>query len=206
MKKLKMQSQNEYIGDDKMQKMLQHYLCPLPLDTVKMRFAGAICSPNLELRPSDVISSLWPQNQEPRLQTKEEAELFFKFFMGLWDHIFNLVRQNAVCLPARRAENSRDDWAELCFSRAETLEQGYIEGFWGGRNDLKIPAYLAELIDSLSDLAALYLKLAERLQQEQNIENLVATVKNTDKMVNRSIAFIIENTVLPRMAQPQTQN
>ncbi len=71
---------------------------------------------------------------------------------------------------------------------------------------MKIPAYLAELIDSLSDLAALYLKLAERLQQEQNIENLVATVKNTDKMVNRSIAFIIENTVLPRMAQPQTQN
>ena len=94
-----MQSQNKYIGDDKMQKMLDHYHCEMPLEAVKMRFAGAVCSPNMELRPTDVISSLWPENREPRLQTKEEAELFFKFFMGLWDEIFEQVRHNEVRLP-----------------------------------------------------------------------------------------------------------
>lgn len=77
-----MQSQNKYIGDDKMQKMLDHYHCEMPLEAVKMRFAGAVCSPNMELRPTDVISSLWPENREPRLQTKEEAELFSSFSWG----------------------------------------------------------------------------------------------------------------------------
>ena len=52
-----MQTENQYIGDEKMIKMLEHYKCPTPLGVVKMRFAGAICSPNLELRPADVISS-----------------------------------------------------------------------------------------------------------------------------------------------------
>ena len=94
-----MKSENKYIGDDGMAKMLEHYNCPTPLDVVKMRFAGAICTPNLDLRPSDVISSFWPQGEEPRLQTKEEADLFFKFFMGLWDEIFETVKENKVKLP-----------------------------------------------------------------------------------------------------------
>lgn len=200
-----MQSQNKYIGDDKMQKLLDHYQCAMPLDVVKMRFAGAVCSPNMELRPTDVISSLWPQNREPRLQTKEEAELFFKFFMGLWDEIFEQIKQNTLTLPPYLSEVSRKYWQDHCRRRAEQLEEGYIEGFWGGREDLKIPAGLAELIDSLSDLSALYLKLEERLEKENNVENLIAAVKNTDKMVNRSLAFIIENTVLPRMTKPQKQ-
>lgn len=139
MKKLKMQSQNKYIGDDKMQKMLDHYHCEMPLEAVKMRFAGAVCSPNMELRPTDVISSLWPENREPRLQTKEEAELFFKFFMGLWDEIFEQVRHNEIRLPPYLPETSREYWRELCRRRSEQLEQGYVEGFWGGRSDLKFP-------------------------------------------------------------------
>ena len=70
-----MKSQNEYIGDDSFKKMLDHYHCPTPLHVIKMRFAGAICSPNLELRPTEVISSFWPQGETPRLETKNEAEL-----------------------------------------------------------------------------------------------------------------------------------
>jgi len=61
--------ENKYIGDEKMNKLLEHYSCPTPLEIVKMRFIGAICSPNLELRPTDVISSFWPAGQSPRLHT-----------------------------------------------------------------------------------------------------------------------------------------
>jgi len=88
-----MKSQNKYIGDDKFVKMLEHYNCPAPINVVKMRFFGAICSPNMELRPTDVISSFWEEGQTPRLETKDEAELFFKFFMGLWDDCFEKVKK-----------------------------------------------------------------------------------------------------------------
>ena len=75
-----MQSENVYIGDDKFQRFLDHYNCPAPLGVVKLRFAGAVCSPNPNLRPTDVIASLFAENMQPRLTTKNEAELFFKFF------------------------------------------------------------------------------------------------------------------------------
>ncbi len=205
MKKSKMQSQNKYIGDDKMEKLLAHYQCPMPLNVVKMRFAGAVCSPNMELRPTDVISSLWEQNREPRLQTKEEAELFFKFFMGLWDEIFAQVKNNALTLPPYRPQTAREYWFLLCRQRAEELAEGWVEGFWGGREDLQIPAFVAELVDSLAELAGVYRKLGERLESGEKADGLIEAVKNTDKTVNRAFAFIIENSFLPRMAKLQQQ-
>ena len=54
-----MQSQNKYIGDDKMQKMLDHYHCEMPLEAVKMRFAGAVCSPNIH-NSSKILELLAP--------------------------------------------------------------------------------------------------------------------------------------------------
>ncbi len=198
MKNLKMKSQNEYIGDDRFIKMLEHYHCPTPLYVVKMRFLGAICSPNLELRPSDVISSFWPQGEEPRLETKQEAELFFKFFMGLWDELFEKVRINQVRLESIKTD-SRENLKSLCRRRYEEVEAGYVEGFWGGKENLKLQAYIAELIDSLSDLAEVYVNIMQKIDTAENLENIAEAIHHTDRMVEKAIDFIIENTVLPRI-------
>jgi len=200
-----MQSQNEYIGDDKFQKLLEHYKCPTGIDLIKMRFAGAICSPNLELRPTDVISSLWPQGQEPRLQTKEEAELFFKFFMGLWDDIFAKVRQNKIALPTFKVKN-RDELCKICTLRHDLLEYGWLEGFWGGCENIKIPAYIAQIVDSLSDLAKVYLQLGQRQNSSNEFENLHKAVLHTDKTTNRALSFIIENYVASRFEKGNTES
>ena len=97
--------ENKYIGDEKMTKMLEHYSCPTPLNVIKMRFAGAICSPNMNLRPTDVISSFWEEGRAPRLETKTEADYFFKFFMGLWDEVFEDVKKVAVKLPVSKEKD-----------------------------------------------------------------------------------------------------
>ena len=196
-----MQSENEYIGDDKFKKFLEHYACPMPLNVVKMRFAGAVCSPNLNLRPTDVISSLWAENQAPRLETKKEAELFFKFFMGLWDEMFKLVRANKLTLP-KLGKSAAADLSLRCRNRHEELEQGYLEGFWGGKEDLNIPAYIAEILDSLSELADVYMALAKKATGKTDDE-LLKTAAHTDKMAERAIGFIIENSVLPRIEELQ---
>ena len=97
-----MKSENKYIGDDKFKKFLEHYNCPTPLDVVKLRFAGAICSPNTDLRPTDVIASLWENNQAPRLETKNEAELFFKFFMETILLHFLFPSAEPYCFPTKK--------------------------------------------------------------------------------------------------------
>lgn len=187
--------ENKYIGDEKMTKMLEHYNCPTPLEVVKMRFAGAVCSPNLELRPTDVISSFWPQGQAPRLQTKDEADLFFKFFMGLWDEIFNLVKVNKIKLDKLPTK----DLAYYCERRYAEVELGYVEGFWGGKQDIKIPAFLAELIDNISELAAVYNTLGKKLVGGAGTDEIEQALHSCDKTVEKSISFVIENSVLPRI-------
>lgn len=191
-----MQSENEYIGDDKFKKFLEHYECPTSLEIVKMKFAGAICSPNINLRPTDVISSFWEEHKQPRLETKKEAELFFKFFMGLWDNIFDKIRRNK--LEFSKAPKETALWGQI---RAEELEMGFLEGFWGGMSDLKVPNYVAQIVDSLSEMADAYIKLAEKSTQSKEQKAIATALINTDKTAIKAISFIIENSVLPRIAE-----
>jgi len=194
-----MQSENRYLGDEKFKKFLEHYKCPTPMEIVKMKFAGAICSPYLELRPTDVIASLWPEGRSPRLETKEEADLFFKFFMGLWDEIFEDVKRNQIELSAYHKPDNKEDFMQLCERRYEELEAGFIEGFWAGQENLKLPVYLAELMDSLSETAEVYATLIKKVQAGTMLEDGVKHFIATDKMAEKAIAFLIENSVLPRI-------
>lgn len=196
-----MQTENKYIGDDKFIKILEHYKCETPLGVIKMRFTGAICSPNLQLRPTDVISSFWPQGHSPRLETKEEADLFFKFFMGLWDEIFQKVKQNKITLPPLSIKEA--DLKMACAERFAEVELGFVEGFWGGQPDLKLPAYLAEVIDSLSDIGTVYARLEKKLDSSANLSEIKSTLEQTDTMAEKTISFIIENAVLPRIESLQ---
>ena len=193
-----MKSENEYIGDDKFQKFLDHYKCEMPLEVVKLRFAGAICSPNTDLRPTDVISSLWEENKTPRLETKAEADLFFKFFMGLWDEMFESVAHNKVVLPLF---SKKEDIENLCNSRFEQLELGFVEGFWGGLENLKIPAYIAEVTDSLSRMALLYKDLVTKAKSQKDSKNIFDAIADCDKMANKSLSFLIENYALPHIEE-----
>lgn len=199
-----MESQNKYLGDDKFKKFLEHYECPTPLEVIKMKFAGALCSPNLNLRPTDVISSFWEQGKAPRLETKEEADLFFKFFMGLWDDIFEQVKLNKVrILPIINKNDDESEMINMCQLRYEELELGFVEGFWGGLEDLKIPAYLAEIIDALSQMAEVYATLIKKIEDKVNLSDVYEHFFATDKMAEKAIAFIIENSVLPRIESLQ---
>ena len=160
-----------------------------------MRFAGAICSPNESLRPTDVISSLWKEGEEPRLETKKEAELFFKFFMGLWDKIFEDIGFNKFKMPFYEYENI----AEISAIRYDEIEFGFLEGFFGGLENVKIPAYLGEVTDSLSELSNVYEVLHTRAQKGESADILKKTLTDTDKMVQKAINFIIENYALPKI-------
>lgn len=191
-----MKSENKYIGDDKFKKFLEHYSCPTPLELVKWRFAGSICSPNMELRPTDVISSLWEKSQTPRLETKKEAELFFQFFMGLWDEMFNLVADNSLKFTPIKSD---DDLIRVCESRYEELELGFIEGFWGGKTSAKVPSFVADIADSLTSLAEAYKTMVSKVNPQKDNHEVFEAILRCDKLSEKTIAFLIENYVLPRI-------
>lgn len=189
---------NKYIGDEAFTKMLEHYSCPTPLNVIKMRFCGAICSPNMKLRPADVISSFWPEGASPRLETKAEADLFFKFFMGLWDEMFALVVASKVKLPPL----SESDISVYCQKRYDEIELGFVEGFFGGEDNLQIPGFIAQVVDSISELALACQKIGSKGDGSKSVWE---AIWHTEKVVEKSFAFIIENSVLPRIDQIKRQ-
>ncbi|MBR5154278.1 MAG: hypothetical protein IKW58_00970 [Alphaproteobacteria bacterium] len=200
-----MQSENVYIGDDKFKNFLNHYKCPTDIYEVKLKFAGAICSPNVNLRPTDVISSLFQENMQPRLETKDEANLFFKFFMGLWDEMFVQIRNNELVLP-KALKGSKEDLILLCNQRSRQIECGFVEGFWGGLESLDIPSFAGELINSLSDLAEAYYMLANKIKKMDDInDEIFKVIINMDKKVNEIFSFLIIHLVLPKIDELKKQ-
>ena len=201
-----MQSENVYIGDDKFKNFLNHYNCPTEINEVKLKFAGAICSPNVNLRPTDVISSLFGENKQPRLQTKDEANLFFKFFMGLWDEMFSKIKDNNLLLP-KAVNGCRDELIILCRQRSRQIECGFVEGFWGGLEKLDIPLFAGELINSLSDLAEAYYVLSQKLEKmNKEDDNIFKVIVNMDKKANEIFSFLIEHLVLPKFDELNNLN
>ena len=44
-----------------------------------------------------------------------------------------------------------------------------------------------------------YNKIASQIEASKNLDNIKSALHNTDKMVEKAISFIIENSVLPRI-------
>ena len=95
--------------------------------------------------------------------------------------------------------SSKEGIAKLCAIRFAEIEPGYVEGFWGGKEDLKLPSYLAQIIDSLTEISGVYNTLAKKLDKAENLTDISKHLVYTDTMVEKAIAFIIENSVLPRI-------
>jgi len=142
---------SKYLGDAAVSKCLSRYDSHTPFDVAFMRFMGAQASPNKDLLPVMVIASFWPEESFPSFEQKEEASLFFSHFMGLW--------RRADDKPLLRTKVRYTDAAlfrQTLQQRIEELEYGFIEGFWGGVDDLDMPSATAALIDGIGDQVQAY--------------------------------------------------
>ena len=79
------------------------------------------------------------------------------------------------------------------------LEQGFIEGFWGGSEQLKIPAYVAQIVDSITELATVYRTLEQKIKPQQDNQAIFDAIVACDKTAVKSISFVIEQYALPHM-------
>ena len=64
---------------------------------------------------------------------------------------------------------------------------------------MQLPAFIARMVDSLSELSGVYGSLVKKLDKGTDLDEIVKTLSYTDKMVEKAVAFIIENSVLPRI-------
>ena len=151
----------KYIGDAGVAKFLDQYKSQTPFYVVRMRVFGALASPNKDLLPVMVVASFWPEDEFPKFVTKDEAETFFSTFMGLWQRMEKTVAAGQKILSARGKLATVEEAKEALLRRVEEIDAGFIEGFWGGQEDMKMPSATAALIDGLADEAESYSALLE---------------------------------------------
>lgn len=149
-----------YPGDKAFQSFLNQYDCPTPLPVIKMRILGAIASPDIALGPVAVIASLWPTGGDPRLEKQDEAAAFFDTFLTLWAEMLRCRDGEAKPSLPKKTLKTEKEAQDLSFSRVDLIESGFLEGFWAGKSDLKMPAIVAQTVDALSDQAQAYALLA----------------------------------------------
>ena len=154
----------KYIGDAGITQLLRRHGSDIPFYVVRMRVLGAIASPYKELLPAMVIASFWPEDKFPRHETKQEVDAFFESFMGLWQRVEKLVAAGNAILSAPGKLPTQEDAKETLLRRMEELESGFIEGFWGGQDDLAMSSAGAALIDGLSDQAESYHALYQEIE------------------------------------------
>jgi len=155
----------KYIGDAGVAKFLEQYGSVTPFHVVRMRVLGALSSPHKELLPVMVIASFWPEDAFPKFVTKDEAEKFFSTFMGLWRRMEKMAQAEQPVLSARGKLANLEEAKETLLNRIEEVEAGFIEGFWGGEDDMSMPSATAALIDGLGSEAEAYNVLLEDVSQ-----------------------------------------
>ncbi|WP_135079643.1 hypothetical protein [Terasakiella sp. SH-1] len=154
----------KYIGDAGVARFLEQYKSQTPFHVVRTRVLGGLASPNKDLLPVMVVASFWPEDDFPRFVTKDEADKFFSTFMGLWRRMEKMADAEGALLSARGKLADLEEAKETLLRRLEEIEAGFIEGFWGGQDDMKMPSATAALIDGLSDEANAYSGLLQDLE------------------------------------------
>ncbi len=186
----------KYIGDAGVAKFLEQYKSDTPFHIVRLRVLGALASPNTDLLPVMVIASFWPEDAFPKFVTKDEADIFFSTFMGLWRRMEKMADASQNLLSARGKLGDLEDAKNTLFTRVEEVDAGFIEGFWGGLDDIKMPSATAALIDGLGSEAEAYHALLEDVSQWEDYtpamrDALVAEVDERDAVVEDAVKALL---------------
>lgn len=186
----------KYIGDAGVAKFLEQYGSATPFHVVRLRVLGALASPNKDLLPVMVIASFWPEDKFPKFVTKDEADTFFSTFMGLWRRLEKMSEASQNMLSATGKIPSLEDARETLLRRVEEVDAGFIEGFWGGLDDMPMPSATAALIDGLGSEAEAYHALLEDVSQWNDYTDgmrtaLLDELEERDQIVEDAIKALL---------------
>ena len=185
-----------YVGDTAFKAFLKRVECPAPFHVVRMRFLGAIASPVDETSPVRVIQSFWLEDDQPDLATMEDAGAFFDTFIGLWNRQAKPAGSSQVRLTRFKISRSAGDVEQCLLIRLEEIEDGFVEGFWAGRDDLDMSATAAGLIDLVGETAGQYAELIGAMQDlgklsQHGARDLSQAISKYDGVAERAIRELL---------------
>ena len=171
--------------------LLAAHACPVPFHEIRTRFLGSIASPGLSVSPFEAIRRLWG-GELPEFESLDAVnELIGILINGLWN---SLTRHQRRSDPFRLVRTSvpetRAGLVELALIRRQELD-GFIEGLFGGVDELDLPAKASSALDTLGEVRAMISgvqQVASDASKTAELSDIATTMKHL-----RELTRIAEN-------------
>ena len=165
--------------------LLAAHACPVPFHEIRTRFLGSIASPGLSVSPFEVMKRLWG-GELPEFQSLDAVnELIGALINGLWN---SLTRHQKRSEPFRLMRTSvpetRAGLAELALIRRQELD-GFIEGLFGGADELDLPEKTSSALDTLGEVRAMIAgvhQVASDPSKPAELANITTTMKHVREL------------------------
>jgi hypothetical protein len=165
-------------GERAIRALLEKHACPVPYHEVRTRFLGNIATPELTVRPVQVVKDLWG-GELPVFDSLDDVnELLGALIKGLWNE---LTRHQEPNEPFRLApvpmEPSAENLGQFGRVRQQELE-GFIIGLFNGQDAIDLPERAHEAIGHIKEIRAMMVgirDLAERSPATDDPTELEAT-------------------------------
>lgn len=173
--------------------LLAVHACPVPFHEIRTRFLGSIASPGLAASPFEVMKNLWG-GKLPEFENLDAVkELIGVLINGLWN---SLTRHQKRSEPFRLVRTSvpetRAGLAELALIRWQELD-GFIDGLFGGTEELDLPAKASSALDTLGKVRAMIAgvhQVASEASKPTELSDIATTIKHV-----RELTRIAENEI-----------
>ena len=189
-------------------RLLKKYDCPLPLHQIRAQFMGAITSPVDTVNPSREIQTLWG-GHAPSFASMAAANEFMQVLvMGLWNHV---ARHFGSHEPFALIDNTSEptekgikDHAQVRFEEI----QGFLEGFFQGQDSVHLSDDIADCLDVLDDLIAMFGGIARlprerRAATQEEFRGLIDQMDELTKIAQREINQIITICAAQRRSEDE---
>jgi hypothetical protein len=177
-------------------RLLKKYDCPLPLHQIRAQFMGAIASPVDTVNPSREIQTLWG-GQAPSFASMAAANEFMQVLViGLWNHVaMHFGSHEPFALIDNTPEPTEKGIKDHAKLRFEEI-QGFLEGFFQGQDSAHLSEDIADCLDVLDDLIAMFGGIARlprerRATTQEEFRGLIDQVDELTKIAQREINQII---------------
>jgi hypothetical protein len=165
--------------------LLAAHACPVPFHEIRTRFLGSIASPGLSVSPFEVVKNLWG-GQLPEFESLDAVnELIGVLINGLWNDLTrHQKRSEPFRLVRTSVPESRAGLAELALIRRQELD-GFIEGLFGGADELDLPAKASAALDTLGEVRAMIAgvhQVASDPSKPAELSDITTTMKHVREL------------------------
>ena len=177
-------------------RLLKKYDCPLPLHQIRAQFMGAIASPVDTVNPSREIQTLWG-GHAPSFASMAAANEFMQVLvMGLWNHVArHFGSHEPFALIDNTSEPTEKGIKDHAKVRFEEI-QGFLEGLFQGQDSVHLSDDIADCLDVLDDLIAMFGGIARLPKERQastqeELRSLIDQMDELTTIAQREINQII---------------